>query len=283
MTDPASGGASSDVCYRHPNRQSFVLCQRCGRTICADCQTPAAVGFHCPECMRESRKTAPRTKPAVITALRPGSSAPVVTWTLIAICIVVYLAQIFSGGAVTNALFYHPALTESQPWRMITSLFVHSPSSFIHILFNMFSLFVIGPILELAIGRWRFIALYLLSGFGGSVAVLLLAPTSGVLGASGAIFGLLGAFFVIQRSLGGRNMQIVFVIVINLVLGFIIPNVSWQAHLGGLIVGGIVAFVFLRTRAIRKQNEQRLLLFAVLAGLVVLTVVGVVLLQGRLV
>ncbi len=233
--------------------------------------------------MKASRQAAPRTKPAVITALRPGSSTPVVTWTIIAICIVVYIAQLLSNGVVTNALFYHPALTETEPWRMITSLFVHSPSSFLHILFNMFSLFVIGPILELAIGRWRFLALYLLSGLGGSVAVLLMTPTTGVLGASGAIFGLLGAFFVIQRSLGGKNMQIVFVIVINLVLGFVIPNVAWQAHLGGLVVGGIVAFVFLRTRSPRKRNEQLLLLFAVLVGLVVLTVIGVVLLQGRLV
>lgn len=282
MTDTASG-TSSDVCYRHPKRQSFVLCQRCGRTICAECQTPAAVGFHCPECMRESRQSAPKTKPAIVTALRTSSSTPVVTYSLIGICILVYIAQLVTNGAVTNALFYHPALTESQPWRMITSLFVHSPGSVLHILFNMFSLFVIGPILEIAIGRWRFLALYFLSGLGGSVAVLLMAPTTGVLGASGAIFGLLGAFFVIQRSLGGKNTQIIVVIAINLALGFIIPNVAWQAHVGGLIVGGIVAFVLLRTRARAKRNEQSLLLFAVFVGLVVATILGVALLQSRLV
>ncbi|MBX3091095.1 MAG: rhomboid family intramembrane serine protease [Cryobacterium sp.] len=282
MTDTASG-TSSDVCYRHPKRQSFVLCQRCGRTICAECQTPAAVGFHCPECMRESRQSAPKTKPAIVTALRTTSSTPVVTYSLIGICILVYIAQLVTNGAVTNALFYHPVLTESQPWRMITSLFVHSPGSVLHILFNMFSLFVIGPILEIAIGRWRFLALYFLSGLGGSVAVLLMAPTTGVLGASGAIFGLLGAFFVIQRSLGGKNTQIIIVIAINLALGFIIPNVAWQAHVGGLIVGGIVAFVLLRTRARAKRNEQSLLLFAVFVGLVVATILGVALLQSRLV
>lgn len=231
--------------------------------------------------MKESRQSAPRTKPAVVTAFRAGSSTPVVTYTLIAICIVVYVAQLLSNGLVTNALFYHPLLTQTQPWRMITSLFVHNPQLYLHIIFNMFSLFVIGPILELAVGRWRFIALYLLSGLGGSVAVLLMTPTTGVLGASGAIFGLLGAFFVIQRSLGGKNMQIVIVIAINLVLGFVIPNVAWQAHVGGLVIGGIVAFVFLKTRALAKRNEQLLLLFAVFVGLVVLTVVGVTLLQSR--
>ncbi len=231
--------------------------------------------------MKSSRKAAPKTKPALVTALRPGSSTPVVTWALIASCILVYIAQLFSNGVVTNALFYPPVITEIQPWRMITSMFVHSPGSFMHILFNMFSLLVIGPILEMAIGRWRFLALYFLSGLGGSVAVLLLAPTHGVLGASGAIFGLLGAFFVIQRSLGGKNVQIMIVIGINLLLGFIIPNVSWQAHVGGLVVGAIVAFVLLKTRAISKRNEQRLLLFAVFVGLIVLTVIGVGLLQSR--
>lgn len=280
MTD--SSTTASDVCYRHPKRQSFVLCQRCGRTICADCQTPAAVGFHCPECMKESRQSAPRTRPAVVTAFRANSSTPVVTYSIIAICVVVYIAQLLSNGAVTNALFYHPVLTETQPWRMITSLFLHSPLSYLHIIFNMFSLFVIGPPLELALGRWRFLALYLLSGLGGSVAVLLMAPTTGVLGASGAIFGLLGAFFIIQRRLGGRNMQIIVVIGINLVIGFIIPNIAWQAHVGGLVVGGLVAFVLLRTRQSSKRNEQLLLLFSVFVGLVVLTVVGVILLHNRL-
>ncbi|MBB5633149.1 membrane associated rhomboid family serine protease [Cryobacterium mesophilum] len=280
MTD--SSTTASDVCYRHPNRQSFVLCQRCGRTICADCQTPAAVGFHCPECMKEARQSAPRTRPAVVTAFRANSSTPVVTYSIIALCVVIYIAQLLSNGAVTAALFYHPFLTETQPWRMITSLFLHSPQTYLHIIFNMFSLFVIGPPLELALGRWRYLALYLLSGLGGSVAVLLLAPTTGVLGASGAIFGLLGAFFIIQRRLGGRNMQIIVVIGINLVIGFVIPNIAWQAHVGGLVVGGLVAFVLLRTRPTRKRNEQLVLLFSVFVGLVVLTVIGVMLLHNRL-
>lgn len=258
-----------------------MLCQRCGRTICPDCQTPAAVGYHCPECMREARQSAPRTKSRARIAFRTGSATPMVTYSIIAVCVVIYLAQLFSDGLVTNALFYHPVLTEFQPWRMVTSLFVHSPSSYLHILFNMFSLFVIGPSLEIALGRWRFLSLYLLSGLGGSVAVLLLTPETGVLGASGAIFGLLGAFFIIQRSLGGRNVQIIIVIAINLVLGFIIPNVAWQAHIGGLIVGGIVAYVMLKTRNPRMRNRQVLLLFAVLAGLVILTVLGVELLHAR--
>lgn len=203
------------------------------------------------------------------------------TYSLIAVCVVVFIAQLVSNGVVTDALFYYPPVTESEPWRMITSMFVHSPGSYLHILFNMFSLFVIGPPMEMALGRWRFLALYMLSGLGGSVAVLLMAPMTGVLGASGAIFGLLGAFFVIQRSLGGRNVQIIIVIALNLVLGFIIPNVAWQAHLGGLLVGGLVAFVLLETRTPAKKNLQLLLLFSVFVALIVLTVVGVALLHAR--
>ncbi len=230
--------------------------------------------------MREARQSAPKTKSRVAMAVRSGSSTPVVTYSLIAVCVVVYIAQLFSGE-VTNALFYPPLFTEVEPWRMVTSMFVHSPGSYLHILFNMFSLFVIGPPLEVALGRWRFLSLYLLSGLGGSVAVLFLAPTTGVLGASGAIFGLLGAFFIIQRSLGGRNVQIMVVIGINLVIGFLIPNIAWQAHVGGLIVGGIVAYVFFRTRVPRHKNTQLLLLVAVLVGLIVLTVAGVGLLHAR--
>lgn len=282
MTEPASG-VSSDVCYRHPNRQSFVLCQRCGRTICADCQTPAAVGFHCPECMKESRRSAPKSKPRILTAMRSTSGAPVVTWSIVALCVVVFLAQYLTGGpgsgAATAALIYFPPFTEFQPWRMLTALFLHA--NILHILFNMYALVIFGPILERALGRWRFLALYLLSGLGGSVAVLLLAPGIAVLGASGAIFGLFSAFFVIQRRMGGNSVQMLIVIGLNLVIGFIIPQVAWQAHVGGLIVGALVALVFLRTRAPAKRNEQRLLLLAVLAGLIVLTVLGVMLLHAR--
>lgn len=207
-------------------------------------------------------------------AVRPGSSTPLVTYSLIAVCVVVYIAQMFSQE-VTGALLYAPFLTEYQPWRMITAMFAHSPGSLLHIVFNMFSLFILGPPLEAALGRWRYLTLYMLSGLGGSVAVLLLSPTSAVLGASGAIFGLLGAFFIIQRSLGGRNTQIIIVIAINLVIGLVIPNIAWQAHVGGLIVGAIVAFVLMKTRSPRKQNQQLVLLLSVLAGLIVLTFLGI--------
>jgi membrane associated rhomboid family serine protease len=156
---------------------------------------------------------------------------------------------------------------------MLTSLFVHG--SIIHILFNMYSLFVLGPELERLVGRWRFLALFLLSGFGGSVAVLLSSPGSAVIGASGAIFGLFGAYFVIARHLGGNSRQLIIVIVINLVIGFIVPGIAWQAHVGGLLVGALVAFLLVRTRDRSRRGIQLLSLAGVFAMLIGATVAGV--------
>jgi membrane associated rhomboid family serine protease len=276
-------GSPDNFCYRHPDRQSFVLCQRCGRTVCGECQTQAAVGVHCPECRREAMQSAPRTKPAVVTAINRArrGNGPVVTWSIIGVTALVYLLQQVVGVGVINALAYWPPLTEVEPWRMLTSVFVHSQSSILHILFNMYSLWIFGRILEQMLGRWRFLALYLISGLGGSIAVLLIAPTVSVVGASGAIFGLLGAFFVIQRGLGGNNMQLVIVLGLNLVIGFVIPGIAWQAHIGGLVVGALVALVFLRTRRPAQKNTQLLLLAAVVAALIVVTIAGVVLMYTR--
>ena len=231
--------------------------------------------------MRESRQSAPRTKPALVTSVRrlaqPG--APIVTYTIMALCVIVFAAEavtgqlVGSGSPIVGALLYYPPYTSIEPWRMLTSLFVHG--SILHILFNMYSLFILGPELERLVGRWRFVALFLLSGLGGSVAVLLSSPASPVIGASGAIFGLFGAYFVIARHLGGNSRQLIIVIVINLVIGFIVPNIAWQAHVGGLLIGALVAFVLVRTRDRQKRGIQLLLLAGVLALLIAATFVGV--------
>jgi len=269
----ASGGASN-VCYRHPDRQSFILCQRCGRTICPQCQTQAAVGVQCPECVREGRASAPRTKPAWVTSLT-SANAPIVTYALIAICVVVWLLQIIPNSPVTQALIMYGPYIYAEPWRMITSIFIHSTGSLFHLGLNMLSLFLFGRVLEQAIGRVRFLVLYLVSGLGGSVAVLLLAPLTPVLGASGAIFGIMGAFFVIQRRLGVSSTPLLVIIGINLVYGFLPgTNISWQAHVGGLVAGAAVAFVYLRTR----RRDQRVLQ-AVLVGVIVVVLIALSLLR----
>lgn len=263
-----------DYCYRHPERESYVLCQRCGRTICSECQTQAAVGVHCPECVREARGRAPKRKPAIVTAFRRGSSKPVVTFTIMAITFAVYVLQILAPDFMLQNFAYAPSYFPNEPWRMITAALLHTPFqgpiSLTHIAFNMYALFVFGPMLEHILGRVRFLALYLIAAFGGSVAVLLLAPGSVVVGASGAIFGLLGAFFVIERGRGGNVTQLVILIALNFGIAFFLPNISWQGHLGGLIAGAAVGLVYLQTRRPNQVRWQRALVagIAVLLGII---------------
>lgn len=272
MSDLPASAANN--CYRHPGRQSFILCQRCGRTICPECQTQAAVGVVCPECMKEQRKNAPRTKPAVLTRLT-GTGAPTVTYVLIAVTAFVFILQLVPGLGVTQSLAYQPVRTVIEPWRLLTSVFVHYPGGFpFHILLNMYMLWIFGQVLEGMLGRGRFLALYLVGGFAGSIGVLVLAsPYTVVIGASGAIFGLLGALLVIQRSLGGNGRQLLVLLGINLVIGFIPGfNIAWQAHLGGLVGGALMGLIFMQTRRLRNTWLQ----MALIAGLVVVVaLVGV--------
>lgn len=204
--------------------------------------------------------------------IKSKSDAPRVTYGLLTTMLLVYLAQLLSAGYLTQLLLYWPPLTLIEPWRMITTIFVHSGTSVFHILFNGYSLYILGSLVEKLVGPGRFFTLFLLSGFGGSVLVLYLAPASAVVGASGAIFGLFGAIFVIQRSFGGPNIQLVVVLVLNLVMGFIIPGVSWQAHIGGLLTGAIVASALVNTRG--KSNQlQRLSVGAIGIALAALSLV----------
>ena len=275
MTDTESN--PDDFCYRHPDRQSFIICQRCGRTVCSECQTQAAVGVHCPECVREARESAPRTTRGTTTrikrSLRSSSGVPVVTYTLIGLNLAFFLIDFVTGGALYPWFAYRSDFTETQPWRMLTAAFMHA--SILHVLFNMFSLFIFGPAIEATVGRVRFIVLYLLAAFGGSVAVAVLAPSQAVVGASGAIFGLLGAFFIIQRRLGGNNTQLLVLIGLNVLFGFIVPNVSWQAHLGGLVVGAAVAAIYHSTRRRNQRVLQVVSVAAVAVGLVAITIAAV--------
>ncbi|GAA5200850.1 rhomboid family intramembrane serine protease [Microbacterium jejuense] len=279
---------SDNFCYRHPDRQSFVLCQRCLRTICPECQTPAAVGVICPECLRDQQKgQSPAQRKAERRWSRPRAASvsdgrPVVTYAIIAVTAFVYLLTLIPGfgDTVERALLYwpptlYPGLTGVfEPWRLLTTALVHS--SIWHIGLNMLALYMIGRTLEPLLGRWRFLTLYVLSALGGSVAVTLLAFTTSVVGASGAIFGLFGALLVIGRHLGANIASIVLVIGINLVIGFVPGmNVAWQAHVGGLVTGLVVAFIFTRTRAVRQRTLQISLLSAVGAVLVALLFVPV--------
>ena len=273
-----AGADRPGTCYRHPDRSSYILCQRCGRTICPECQTLAPVGVICPECMREQRASAPRTKPAVVTRMRSaaGRGAPVVTYALIGITLAVFLLQLVPGLALTDRLLYAGVYSlpfNFEPWRMLTSVFVHSTGLIFHVLLNMYTLWIFGQLLEGLLGRWRFLALYLISGLAGSVGVLWLGdPRMGVVGASGAIFGLMGAFLVIQRRLGGQTTQLFVLLGINLVIGFVPGfNIAWQAHLGGLVGGALVGLIYVETRKRSRQALQIWLLVALVAVLVALS------------
>ncbi|MGC5223671.1 rhomboid family intramembrane serine protease [Micromonospora sp. DT81.3] len=279
MTSPQFARNSENFCYRHPDRQSFVLCQRCLRTICPECQTQAAVGVICPECMRDQQKS---QTPAQVKAQRRwsrGSASavvsrerPVVTYSVIAVTVLVYLTQMIPNSPVREGLaffapFLYPQLTGTfQPWRLLTSLLVHD--NFLHLALNMLAVWMIGRSLEPLLGHVRFLALYLISGLGGSVAVALLGFGVGVIGASGAVFGLLGALLVIGRHIGANITFIAIILGINLVLGFLPGrNISWQAHVGGLVTGALIGLIFARTRSPRLRGLQILLLCALVAGL----------------
>jgi len=281
---------SDNFCYRHPDRQSFVLCQRCLRTICPECQTPAAVGVICPECLRDQQKAqSPAQRKAERRWSRPraasvvASGSPVATYAIIGVTAFVYLLTLIPGGfgsSVQDALMFwapwlYPGLTGVfEPWRLLTVALVHS--GIWHVGLNMLALYMIGRTLEPLLGRGRFLTLYVLSTLGGSVAVTLLAFTTPVVGASGAIFGLFGALLVIGRHLGANIAGIAIVVGINLVIGFVPGmNVSWQAHVGGLVTGLVVALIFTRTRAVRQRGLQIGLLVAVGAVLVALLFVPV--------
>jgi membrane associated rhomboid family serine protease len=259
----------ANYCYRHPDRQSFILCQRCGRTICTECQTPAAVGVHCPECVREQRAQFKETRRAVgpsgftVARRRFSMIDQKATTVIVAVSVVIWVLQLLTGtfgDPITRALDFNPVYLATQPWRMLTTMFVHG--GIFHILFNMWAVWIFGRQLEQMLGTWRFVALYFLSGLFGSVAVAVLAPQTSVIGASGAIFGLFAAFFVLHRSLGNNAVQLLVIMGLNLVIGFIVPGIAWQAHLGGIVGGFITGYVFTKTRNVRQRGLQIGLLIA---------------------
>ncbi|MFM7030279.1 MAG: rhomboid family intramembrane serine protease [Micrococcales bacterium] len=264
-------------CYRHPDREAYVRCQRCERFICPACQTEAAVGFLCPEDAGKSGVSGAinAAAPASVRRLLSGDK-PVVTYAIMALCTVVWLLQILPGSRVTQDFFYVPLATTIEPWRMLTAAFLHSTSSPLHLLMNMYTLFIIGKELEMVLGRGRFLAAYLLSAFGGSVGVLLLSdPTTAVVGASGALFGLMVLFIVVARTLGGDPRTITAIFAINLVLGFAIPGVAWQAHVGGAVTGLVVGLLYSRTRSAKAAPMRIIGLVAIAAALLALTLYGV--------
>lgn len=291
MADNGTGGqppisqpvAGPSVCPRHPDREAYVRCQRCLRPACPECQRPAAVGIQCVDCVKAAAKASPQAR--TIFGGRATDGTPVVTYAIIAICAAVFVAQVASSS-VTREFAFLPALGWTEPWRFFTAAFLHSPTFYGHILFNMFALYTLGQYLEPLLGRARFVALYLVSAMGGQVAVVLFAgsPTiqglntgldrdwvTGVVGASGAIFGLFGALLVLNRHLGRSSAGMYITIAINAAISFM-PGISWQAHLGGFVTGLACAGAI----AVFRRRDNRQLAWMALAAVLALLVAVVV-------
>jgi membrane associated rhomboid family serine protease len=206
---------------------------------------------------------------------RLKSDQPRITISLIMINLVIWLLQVIPGSTVTSTLFYAPLLTVIEPWRMITAGFVHSPDSFWHILLNAYSIYIFGRVIEPMLGSIRFLVLYLVSIFGGSAMVLWLGePVVPVVGASGAFFGLMGAYLIMLRAIGDNSGLLVGLIAVNLAFGFLVPGISWQGHLGGLLAGMAVTAVYARTRY-KSGLSQKIQVLGVIGLIALATVAGV--------
>jgi membrane associated rhomboid family serine protease len=244
------------TCYRHPSRETGVSCSNCGRPICPDCMTTTPVGMRCPECAGE------RTK---VKTIRNTVRRPEVTLALIAINVVAFLAEgsfsitgnpsgsVYEKGALFGSLEGIPTLgvAHGQWWRIITGGFLHE--NLIHIGFNMYVLYVLGMMLEPALGRLRFGLIYAVSLLTGSLGALIVSPHAVTVGASGAVFGVMGAAAVEMRARQIPIMQsgVGGLILINLVISFTLPGISWGGHIGGLIGGALAALAFQASARVR--------------------------------
>lgn len=288
MDDQASGSPRDarrvPVCYRHPDRETGIRCTRCERPICPECMVDASVGFQCPECVRGGSGTghAPTASaPRTIAGGAVVADPRLITRILVGICLAVFLAQLALGDRFTDRFqligrAYLPLLgsvegvTEGQWYRLLTATFLHG--SYIHIIFNMLSLWWIGGPLEEALGRARYLALYLVSGLAGSaLTYMIVAPNQGSLGASGAVFGLFGATAVLMRRLNHDMRPIVALLVINVIITFGWGNIAWQAHVGGLVAGVVIGYAMVHAPRRRRALVQYGTCALVLAVVVLMT------------
>ncbi|AEW95460.1 MULTISPECIES: rhomboid family intramembrane serine protease [Streptomycetaceae] len=270
-------------CYRHQDRETGVRCSRCERPICPECMVSASVGFQCPECVGQARPERQAQRPRTMTGGAVAANPRLITMILIGINVAVFLAVQAVGDSLVQDLILYGAwppvdptsgVAEGQWYRLLTATFLHQ--NVMHIGFNMLSLWWIGPGLEVALGRVRFLAVYLLSALGGSALSFLLAnPNAGSLGASGAVFGLLGATFVLMRRLRYDSRPIVAIIVLNLFFTFAqTGTIDWRAHIGGLVTGAVVAFGMVHAPRERRALVQWGTCVAVAVVIVALVVVG---------
>jgi membrane associated rhomboid family serine protease len=280
--------AQVPTCYRHPGRETYVSCVRCGRHACPDCMRSASVGQQCVDCVGQGARETRQAR--TVFGGRPAAGA-VVTWTLVAINVAVFLVTWIRPSIVNNLeMLGYASYVSGGPlhgvaagewYRLITSAFLAPATGLTgglgiwDILFNMWALIFVGPALEGFLGRLRFLSVYLLSAVGGSVMYYFLAPqNAAAVGASGAIFGLFGAWFVVSKRLRLDVRGIVWLIAINLALSFWLHNIiAWQDHIGGLLTGAVLTAAYAYAPPKNRTAVQVLATVAVVAALVIAIVI----------
>lgn len=272
MTEPAI----QTTCYRHPGRVTGLRCTECGRPICGECSVSAPVGQRCPDCVRSAGTQRIVGREAIG---RSSARRVPVTTTILAVTAAIHLLSFAAPGLwselVARLAMWGPAVAAGEWWRMVTVTLVHA--NLTHILFNMLALWSLGPQIERDLGGARLVALYVSSAAAGSAAAYFLGRPDDIgVGASGAIFGLFGLWLasaVLRRSTAaGRALlsQLGLILAVNAAIPFLVPNVSWQAHLGGLAGGFLLGLVWLRVRSTAVQLGAAVALLALSVGAVAL-------------
>jgi membrane associated rhomboid family serine protease len=284
---PTGAPPAVEYCYRHPNVQTGVHCTRCNRPICPDCMTPAPVGFQCPECVEQARREFRRGPGRRIVAR--GVTA---TKVLLAALFAMFAVEVLVGGA--NALFQGPPgrtlirlgaiqpflIADGQYWRLLSAIFLHA--GVLHIAFNAYALWIFGTAMEQALGRTRFLLVFFVTGFLASVASYAFGPVVSVgVGASGAIFGVFGAFIAYNYrrrdlALAAANLRwAVMLIILNALLTLGIGQIDWRAHLGGVVTGFAAGMVA------EGWGDRRTRRIVLVAGFAALIAIGVAVVAWR--
>jgi membrane associated rhomboid family serine protease len=263
------------TCYRHPDRRAGITCQRCDRPICPDCMTQGSVGFHCPECVKAAAKSAPS-----YTARSLPMAQPYVTYVLMAINVAVFVIDLGLGATLTNGrgelwergVLLAPGIASGEWWRLVSSGFLHY--GIIHLAMNMFVLWRIGPQIEKLLGHLQYLALYVASMVAGALGALLLSPEGLTAGASGAVFGLLGAAaaFQVSNKINLWTSGLGGLIAINLAIS-LIPGVSLGGHLGGIVAGGAVGWIMFE---LERRRQSPLLGVGIAVGIIAVFVAAAV-------
>ena len=269
--------SQTQICSWHPDRATALTCTRCGRPACPECLTPASVGFQCRACVAEARAG---QRPVRTVGGAKVGQRPVISLSLIGINLAFFLVTAVQARSAMNLSFSRlyvqgsliPAeVASGEYWRLVTAGFLHG--SLIHIATNMISLYLLGMPLERMLGRGRFLTIYLLSLLGSSVSVMLFsAPFTPTIGASGAIYGLMGALVVTFKRFGFDLRQLLVVVALNVYITFQVPGISWQGHLGGLLVGAIVGAAMVYPPPAKRKEwlwGTTIVLLVVLVGLLV--------------